>query len=79
MDGGNEQRFAIEFRFKTGLSAKETPVLVQKAYGNGAPNQSNVFKWYSGFSDEREPVGNDERGDHPKPTRTEFNMAAVAD
>jgi hypothetical protein len=33
MDGGNEQRVAIKFCFKTGLSAKETLKLVQKAYG----------------------------------------------
>jgi len=38
MDGGNEQRFAIKFCFKAGLSATETLVLVQKAYGNEALN-----------------------------------------
>jgi hypothetical protein len=36
MDGGNEQRVAIKFCFKAGLSATETLVLVQKAYGNEA-------------------------------------------
>jgi len=30
----NEQRVAIKFCFKAGLSATETLVLVQKAYGN---------------------------------------------
>ena len=29
MDGGNEQRIAIKFGFKAGLSATETLVLVQ--------------------------------------------------
>jgi len=38
MDGGNEQRVAITFCFKTGLSATETLVLVQKAYGNEVVN-----------------------------------------
>jgi hypothetical protein len=38
MDGGNEQRVAIKFCFKAGLSATETLVLVQKAYGNEAVN-----------------------------------------
>jgi hypothetical protein len=47
MDGGNEQRVAIKFCFKAGLSATETPILVQKAYGNEAVNRSNVFRWYS--------------------------------
>jgi hypothetical protein len=34
MDSGDEQRVAITFCFKASLSATETPVLVQKAYGN---------------------------------------------
>jgi len=34
MDDGNEQRVATKFCFKAGLSAAETLVLVQKAYGN---------------------------------------------
>jgi hypothetical protein len=52
---------------------------VQKAYGNEALNRSNVFKWYSGFQDGRELVEDDERGGRSKPTRTEVNIAAVAD
>jgi hypothetical protein len=47
MDGGNEQRVAIKFCFKAGLSATETPILVQKAYGIEALNRSKVFRWYS--------------------------------
>jgi hypothetical protein len=38
MDGGNEQRVAIKFFFKGGLSATETLVSMQKAYGNEAVN-----------------------------------------
>jgi hypothetical protein len=38
MYGGNEQRVAIKFCFKAGLSATELHVLVQKAYGNEAAN-----------------------------------------
>jgi hypothetical protein len=52
--------------------------LVQKAYGNEVLNQSNVFRWYSGFWDGKEPVDDDERGGHPKSTRTEVNIAAAA-
>jgi hypothetical protein len=40
MDGRNEQRVAIKFCFKAGLSAIETPVLVQKAYGNEGLKQT---------------------------------------
>jgi len=56
MDSGNEQRVATIFCFKAGLSATETIVLVQKAYGNGALDRSNVFRWYSPFRDGRELV-----------------------
>jgi hypothetical protein len=38
MYGGNEQRVALKFCFKAGLSATEIIVLVQKAYGNEALN-----------------------------------------
>jgi histone-lysine N-methyltransferase SETMAR len=78
MDGGNEERVAIKFRFKAGLSASETLVLVQKAYGNEAVNLPNVFRWYSRFRDGREQVEDDERGGRPKSIRTEVNIAAVA-
>jgi len=36
MDGRNEERVAIKFCFKASLSAMETLVLMQKAYGNEA-------------------------------------------
>jgi len=78
MDGGNEQRVAIKFCFKAGLSATETLVLMQKVYGNEALNRSKVFRWYSRFRDRRELVEDDERGGRPKSTRTEVNIAAVA-
>ena len=61
MDGGYEQRVAIKFCFKAGLSATETLVLVQTAYGNEALNRSNVFRWYARFRDGRELVEDDER------------------
>jgi len=52
---------------------------VQKAYGNEALNRSNIFRWYSRFRDGRELVEDDERGGRPKSTRSEVNIAAVAD
>jgi len=79
MDGGNEQIVVIKFCFKVGLSATETLVLVQKAYGNEALNRTNVFRWYSRFRDGRDLVEDDERGDRPKSTRTEVSSAAVAE
>jgi hypothetical protein len=38
-----------------------------------------VFGWYSRFRNGRELVEDDERGGRPKSTRTEVNIAAVAD
>jgi hypothetical protein len=67
MDGGDEQRVAIKFYFKAGLSATGTLFLVQKAYGNDALRRSNVFRWYSRFRDRSELVeDDDERGGRPK-------------
>ena len=79
MDGRKEQRVAIKFCFKAGLSAIGTLALVQKAYGNEAVNRSNVFRWYSRFRDGRELVEDDERGGRPKSNRTGVSIAAVAD
>jgi hypothetical protein len=79
MDGGNEHRVAIKVCFKAGLSATETLVLVQKAYGNEALNRSNVCRRYSRYRDGRELVEDDERGGRPKSTRTVVNAAVAAD
>jgi hypothetical protein len=79
MDGGIKQRVAIKVCFKAALSATETLVLAQKAYGNEVVNRSNVFRCYSRFRDGRELVEDDERGGRPKSIRTEVNIAALAD
>jgi len=78
MDGGIEQRVAIKFYFKAGLSATGTLILVQKAYGNEDLNRSQVFRWHSQFRDERELVEDDERGGHPKSIRSEVSITAIA-
>jgi hypothetical protein len=49
MDGGNEQRVAIKFCFEAGLSATETLVLLQKAYGYEALNRSKVLSCIHDF------------------------------
>jgi hypothetical protein len=55
----------------------ETPVLLQKAYGNEVMNRSNVFRRYFRFGDGRELIEVDEIGHRPKSTRTEVNIANV--
>jgi len=52
---------------------------VRKSYGNEALSRSNVFRWYSRFRDGRELIEDDDRGGRSKSTRTEVNIAAVAD
>jgi len=79
MDGGNEQRVAIKYCFKAGLYATEILVLVQKAFGNGALNRSNVFRWYCRFLDGRELAEDNESCGRLKLARTEVNIAAVSD
>jgi hypothetical protein len=70
---------AIKFCFRASLSATETQVSVQKAYGNKVLKKSNVFRLYSRFGDGRKLVDDDERGGRPKSTQTEVNITAVAD
>jgi len=55
----------LPYCFKAGLSVTETPVLMQKAYGNEALNRSDVFRWYSQFQDRRELEEDDERSGRP--------------
>jgi hypothetical protein len=74
MDDGNEQRVAIKFCFKTGLSATEKLNFVQKAYENEAVNRTIVFRWYSRFRDGKELLEDDERGGRTKSTRKEVNI-----
>ena len=45
MDDGNEQRVAIKFCFKAGLSATETLVLVQKAFLGGIFDFETEGSW----------------------------------
>ena len=74
-----EMNRELPYCFKAGLSVTETPVLMQKAYGNEALNRSNVYRVYSRFRDGRQLVQDGERGGRLKSTRTEVNIAAVRD
>jgi len=65
--------------FQSWSIATETLVLVQNAYGKEALNGSKAFSWYSRFRDGMELIEDDERGGRPKSTRTEVNIAPVAD
>jgi hypothetical protein len=43
MDGGYEQRVALKFCLKAGISATETLIFVQKTYGNEPLNRLNFL------------------------------------
>jgi histone-lysine N-methyltransferase SETMAR len=78
MDGGNEQSFH-KILFHNWSICDSNISIGAKAYVNEAVNRSNVFLWYSKFRDGRELIEDDERCGRPKSTRTEVNIAAVAD
>jgi hypothetical protein len=52
MDGGHEQTVDIKICFKAGISTIETPVLVQKAYGNEVLNRLKVLGGIPDFETE---------------------------
>jgi hypothetical protein len=54
-------RVAVKFCSAAGISATETLVLMERAYGNKAVKRSKVFRWYSRFGDGRELVESYER------------------
>ena len=52
---------------------------MQKAYGNEALNQTNIFMWYFRSLDGRDLVEYDESVASPKSNRTEVSIDVVAD
>jgi len=78
MDGGNERKFAKKKLFQRRSICDRKTSIGAKAYGNKGLNWSNVFRLHCQFRDGREVV-EDESGGRPQSTRTEINIAAVAD
>ncbi|KAG5340412.1 MOS1T transposase, partial [Acromyrmex heyeri] len=56
-----EQRSAIKFCVRNGISAAETLRMCQKAYGDGALSQARVFAWHRMFKEGRESVQDEPR------------------
>ena len=78
MDGGNEQS-CHKILFQSRSIWDRNTSIGENTYGNYALNRSNVFTWHSQFRDERELVEDGDRCARPKSTRTEVNIATVAD
>ena len=60
-----EQRSAIKFCLQNEISVAETFRLFQKAFGDLAMSQKNVYKWYKDFKEGRERIYDLERPGRP--------------
>ena len=60
-----EQRSAIKFCLRNEISVAETFKMLQKAFGDLTMSQKNVYKWYKGFKEGREPVDDLEHPGRP--------------
>ena len=60
-----DQRSAIIFCLRNGISVAETFRMLQKAFGDLTMSQKNVYKWYKDFKEVRERVDDLERPGRP--------------
>lgn len=72
-----EQRYAIKFCAKLHVSATETLLRLNKAYGSNALSRSQVFRWHKAFSEGREPVEDDPRPGRAISVKTSANKERV--
>ena len=60
-----EQRCAINFCVKLGVTGIETFNKLKQAYGDHGLTRSQMFKWYKAFSEGRESIKDEPRSGRP--------------
>ncbi len=73
-----EQYAALRFCRKASFNATKTFEMIQKVYGESAVHRAAVFPWYNTFSKGRESIRDEQRSGRPTTTRTNKNIAPVA-
>ncbi|KAG5324184.1 POL5 protein, partial [Acromyrmex heyeri] len=74
-----EQRSAIKFCVRNGISAAETLRMCQKAYGDGALSQARVFAWHRMFKEGRESVQDEPRAGRPSTSTDVIHVQKIQD
>jgi len=72
-----EQRICVKFCFKMVKTATETYQLLQQAFGEDAMGRTQVFDWFSRFTEGRTSVENDSRLGRQSTSRNEEMIAEV--
>ena len=72
-----DQRCVIKSCFKLGYSATETLTKIKETYGDAALSRSQVFKWFTAFSEGRESVKDEPRSGRPSTSRNEENEERI--
>jgi hypothetical protein len=72
-----EQRYAIKFCMKLGISGSKMFQLLRKTYGDAVLSSAQVLRWHKAFKDGRESVEDEQCAGHLSTSRTENNVARV--
>ncbi|UYV71440.1 hypothetical protein LAZ67_8003203 [Cordylochernes scorpioides] len=72
-----DQRTCIKFCVKNGIKCADAFRMLTVAYGEATLDRSNVYRWYTMFSEGREDVNDEERAGRPSTSRTDEKINVV--